>query len=692
MEGGLSQEVKATIQEAYRDWLSANQFSPRKTQREMIAFIARSLGSSDSPLAVVEAGTGTGKTVAYCLAAIPIAQNLGKKLVISTATVNLQEQVYLKDLPDVQDHAGLEFIYDLVKGRGRYLCIKRLDDYLRGASQEEMPFLDEVGSDQITIYQEMLRRFSAGNWNGEVDSWEGNLDDNDWRPLTNDHRGCTNNQCAFFSQCPFFRARESLEKADVIISNHDLLLSDLALGGGVILPEPASCIYIIDEAHHIAEKTRNHFTLHSGVTGTLQWLDTVVNTLGTMTQQFSRPKDFVDLASSVSVSIKPIQQIIEEISALLPELHFIEKEEGRELHRFPLGKVPAQISSKFRDLSPHTENLASLIDKVFIKVQEAVAGEIDGIKSGVAGNWLAQIGALALRSKSLLDLVKDYGSEQSNSLPRARWVSHNDAYYDVFSAPIEPGELLNDLLWQQCYAAICTSATLTVGGMFSRFLSQAGLDNTVEQLRLVSTFNFPEVATLNVPDLVSDPRDSDAHTEEVAKLLPGLVHEDQSALILFTSWRQLNGVIRLLPDSLSQLLLVQGDDAKQVLISRHRENVLKGKSSFLVGLASFAEGLDLPGNLCRHVIIAKIPFAVPDDPIDQTVAEFLESQGRNPFYEMSLPDAALKLVQACGRLIRNEHDYGKITLLDSRIVTKSYGKLLLNTLPPYRRNIGSRIT
>ena len=326
-------------------------------------------------MAVVEAGTGTGKTAAHCLAAIPIAQNLGKKLVISTATVNLQEQVYLKDLPDVQDHAGLEFIYDLVKGRGRYLCIKRLDDYLRGASQEEMPFLDEVGSDQITIYQEMLRRFSAGNWNGEVDSWEGNLDDNDWRPLTNDHRGCTNNQCAFFSQCPFFRARESLEKADVIISNHDLLLSDLALGGGVILPEPASCIYIIDEAHHIAEKTRNHFTLHSGVTGTLQWLDTVVNTLGTMTQQFSRPKEFVDLASSVSVSIKPIQQIIEEISALLPELHFIEKEEGRELHRFPLGKVPAQMSSKFRDQSAHGEP-GSLIDKVFIKVQGAV-GEID---------------------------------------------------------------------------------------------------------------------------------------------------------------------------------------------------------------------------------------------------------------------------------------------------------------------------
>ena len=223
--------------------------------------------------------------------------------------------------------------------------------------------------------------------------------------------------------------------------------------------------------------------------------------------------------------------------------------------------------------------------------------------------------------------------------------------------------------------------------MFSRFLSQAGLDNTVEQLRLVSTFNFPEVATLNVPDLVSDPRDSDAHTEEVAKLLPGLVNEDQSALILFTSWRQLNGVIRLLPDSLSQLLLVQGDDAKQVLISRHRENVLKGKSSFLVGLASFAEGVDLPGKYCENVLIAKIPFALPNDPIEMTLASWIEQHGQNPFMVLSVPEAAFKLVQASGRLIRNEYDKGRITLFDERIINKRYGKMILNSLPPYRKEI-----
>ena len=167
-----------------------------------------------------------------------------------------------------------------------------------------------------------------------------------------------------------------------------------------------------------------------------------------------------------------------------------------------------------------------------------------------------------------------------------------------------------------------------------------------------------------------------------------MIRDDPSALILFSSWRQLNAVIKGLPVELTSAMLVQGDDAKQVLISNHRESIAQDKPSYLVGLSSFSEGLDLPGNLCRHVVIAKIPFAMPDDPVDQALAEWVESQGRNAFYEISVPDAALKLVQACGRLIRNEQDFGKITLLDNRVMTKSYGKILMNSLPPYQKVIG----
>jgi len=683
----LTEEIKQTIQAAYRDWLSANQFSPRKAQREMIGFIARSVTMTDSRLGVVEAGTGTGKTVAYCISAIPIAQALGKKLIISTATVNLQEQVFLKDLPDVQKNAGLEFIFDLVKGRGRYLCIKRLDDYLRSGSQEEMPFLDTVEQNQIELYQEMLRRFSANQWNGELDSWEGNLDEGDWKSVTNDHRGCTNNRCTFFQQCPFFRARGALEKADVIVSNHDLLLSDLALGGGAILSEPGSSIYVIDEAHHLAEKTRAHFTLSAGISGTIQWLETASNTVGTMTQQLSRPPEFVELAASLAVESHPVKEVFEEISLLVSELIFEVKEEDKSVHRFPLGNVPGEIAKKFAELLPHVVGLSSIIGKIHERLQQAVAGEVEWLKGGEAGNWLGLIGALSGRSISLQALVTDYGSSDLDRPICARWVTQAGPYYELYSAPIEPGEIVNKLLWDGCHAAICTSATLSVGGRFDRFLEQTGLQPTTNQLRLRSTFNFPEIATFNVPRLKSDPRDSNAHTEEIATILPDLISEDVSALILFSSWRQLNGVVKELPDSLAACLLVQGDDAKQALIANHRESVYRGKQSFLVGLSSFAEGLDLPGDLCRHVVIAKIPFAVPDDPVDQAMAEWVEAQGRNAFYEISVPDAALKLVQACGRLIRHENDYGKITLLDTRIVNKSYGKILMDSLPPYRRLI-----
>lgn len=171
-------------------------------------------------------------------------------------------------------------------------------------------------------------------------------------------------------------------------------------------------------------------------------------------------------------------------------------------------------------------------------------------------------------------------------------------------------------------------------------------------------------------------------------MLPELVGGEVSALVLFTSWRQLYEVRRQLPDGLLGSLRFQGDAAKQALLEAHRDAVDRGEPSVLVGLASFAEGLDLPDDYCRHVVIVKLPFAVPEDPLDQAMAEWAEAQGRNPFFDIAVPDAALRLVQACGRLIRHEGDHGRITLLDRRILTQRYGRALLDSLPPYRMDLG----
>jgi ATP-dependent DNA helicase DinG len=171
--------------------------------------------------------------------------------------------------------------------------------------------------------------------------------------------------------------------------------------------------------------------------------------------------------------------------------------------------------------------------------------------------------------------------------------------------------------------------------------------------------------------------------------MPGLLKKEKSALVLFSSRRQMRAVRNALPAELDSSMQIQGEGSKQALINAHRLRVDQGQTRNLLGMASFAEGLDLPDDYCRHVVIVKLPFAVPDDPIDQAMAEWAEAQGRNAFYEISVPDAALKLVQACGRLIRHENDYGRITLLDKRVVTQRYGRVLLDSLPPYRREINA---
>ena len=210
-------------------------------------------------------------------------------------------------------------------------------------------------------------------------------------------------------------------------------------------------------------------------------------------------------------------------------------------------------------------------------------------------------------------------------------------------------------------------------------------------VRISSPFDYPNIAVLSVPQMDADPKDAEVHTAEVASLLPELLALEPSALVLFTSWRQLNQVRDALAGAaVMEGAQFQGERSKQAMLKRHWRRVDAGEPSYLMGLASFAEGVDLPGDYCRHVIVVKLPFAVPDDPVDQAIAELAESQGRNPFMEITVPDAALKLVQACGRLIRDDNDHGRITLLDKRVLTKRYGRALLDSLPPFRREFGGQ--
>lgn len=681
----LTSALKDDIQRAYRGWLEGRGFRPRRGQRDMIAAVARALTGPEPRHLVVEAGTGTGKTAGYCLPVIPIARALGKRVVISTATVALQEQVVLRDLPDLAATSGLRFSYALAKGRGRYVCLKRLDDRLRGDAQTGIPFLDLPEVDGHSVWQAMLEAFGSRAWDGELDTWSAGVDDATWHSVTTDHRGCTNSRCSFFRQCPFFKARAALDDVDVVVANHDLVLADLALGGGAVLPEPEETVYVFDEAHHLPDKTRQHFGAGTRLLAAIAWLDAVTGTLGTLAQRFDRPAVLVDLATRVGADAAVAQAALRALHGLAEALEFQPRDDNLETCRFPLGEVPTALADSAAEAVAPITAVATALERALGLLQDVLAGDLAWPGGHEAEDWLPPIGQQLARAGAIRTLLADYAGLSGAEGVQARWVNRHELDLELVSAPIEPGRLLQGHLWSRAFAAVATSATLTAEGRFDRFLEQSGLsDPAPTALRIPSPFDYPAIATFVVPRMRTEPRDAAAHSEEIAALLPGLLEHDPGALVLFTSWRQLRDVVRRQPADLLARMKIQGDGSKQALLVAHRAAVDAGAQSVLVGLASFAEGVDLPDDYCRHVIIAKLPFAVPDDPVDQAMAEWAEAQGRNAFFDISVPDAALRLVQACGRLIRHEGDHGRITLLDRRIVTKRYGRVLLDSLPPYR--------
>jgi ATP-dependent DNA helicase DinG len=686
----LDAALKQRIQDAYRTWLGARGFAPRRGQRDMIATIARVLTRDDGErrIVAIEAGTGTGKTAAYCLAAIPVARALDKRLVIATATVALQEQIVLRDLPDLAERSGLTFSYALAKGRQRYVCLKRLDDHLRAGADRELPMFEEISSSTRRLYQRLLGSFAEGRWSGDVDAWPDGVDEAAWRAITTDHRGCTNNRCGFFRQCPFFKARAGLDKADVVVANLDLVLADLTLGGGAILSDPAATIYVLDEAHHLPDKTQQHFSLRLRAKASLGWLDQLNATVGTLAQRFGRPAELVAPVQAIAAATHALAAPLNELVQLLAALDYVVRDDERALFRFRLGEVPPLLAEVAATAAAQFEALATEVDRVHERLQDVVDGTLGWPHAHEAEDWLGIVGQHVNRAAAAAGLLADYGGAARYGR-QARWVSRvlfdSGDDFDVLAAPLEPGALLEAALWSQAYAVVCTSATLTALGRFDRFVERSGVGADTLTQRIESPFDFARLASFNVPAMRADPRSAEAHTDEVVRLLPALLAQECSALVLFTSWRQLRTVVGRLTGAVADRLKVQGSGSKQTLLDAHRAAIDARQPSYLVGVASFAEGLDLPDDYCRHVIIVKLPFAVPDDPLDEAMSEWLEAEGRNPFFEISLPDASLRLVQACGRLIRHEADHGRITLLDRRIVTARYGKRLLDALPAYRR-------
>ena len=712
----LSAELKSQIQGAYSQFLEAKSLKPRYGQRLMIAEVAKVLGTiktndeghreGEPAVVAVEAGTGTGKTVAYSLAAIPIAKAAGKRLVIATATVALQEQIVFKDLPDVAKNSGLNFSFALAKGRGRYLCLSKLDLLLQESHAqnataqlfEEEGFRIDVDEASQKLFTQMIEKLAGNRWDGDRDAWPTAIEDERWAQLTTDHSQCTGRHCPNFGQCAFYKAREGMTKVDVIVTNHDMVLADLALGGGAVLPDPRETLYVFDEGHHLPDKAIGHFAHFTRLRSTADWLGQVEKNLTKLLAQNPMPGDFGRLLEQIPEIAKDLrnqQQFMFAACEQVADFKPSEDVEGRERprHRFTAGVVPPHLLEMGGELKSGFSKLADLLSRLTDMLKEAMDPENGApIASHQAEEWYPLFGSLNARAQSNWELWLAFTAEDpEDSPPMARWLTLAEfgGGYDieVNASPILAAETLRRSLWNIAYGCLVTSATLTALGTFDRFRMRAGLPKDAVTAVVPSPFRYAESGVLRVPDLKADPRDATAHTQAIVRELPAMVEGAKGALVLFASRKQMQDVFDGLERDWRKRVLIQGNLSKQETLNKHKSRVDEGEQSVLFGLASFAEGVDLPGAYCEHVVIAKIPFAVPDDPVEAALAEWIEARGGNPFMEIAVPDASLKLVQACGRLLRTEQDQGIVTLLDRRLVTQRYGKAILNALPAFRREI-----
>ena len=701
----LSDTTKDAIRAAYarlKDGLPG--FRARASQGRMVAEVAKAFGRQGG-VAVIEAPTGTGKSMAYLIAGVAVARFQQKKLLIATATVALQEQLMQRDIPLYLQLNGIEAKVALAKGRGRYLCPRNLR--MASSSLNESGQMGLAGFDaDLALWAKppqprdkqalakLDRAFDHGEWNGDMDSAPEPVSDLLRPMLTTTAGGCTNRKCGQFMVCPFFIARRAVDDAEIIVANQDLVLADLTMPGeeesagiqawgGVILPRPDETLYIFDEGHHVPAKAIDRGAAEVYMTlGARQ--------LSRLGRQVHAAYSLTDKESLGKLSLDRGDQKLQELSAALEELEreirlgwLPDANEAEPMYRGSLGQLPPAWVAHARLLSAATGEVQRWLQAV----RRAVVEMTDG---GPTQEALSRELGIALeRLEKQARCWRAWSADDpGDAPPLARWVTLGaDQQLVCHASAVSAGGMLRTVLWGNASGVLMTSATLSAGGNFRGFADAVGLPDDAVTLSLPSPFDLSLQARLEVPAMRTLPDAREAHAEEVSEWLAAHLDWDAGNLVLFTSRAKLDRVLQKLPIAQVRKVRAQGSLGKSQLVAEHCAEIAAGKGSTLFGLASFGEGLDLPGKLCETVVITQLPFAVPTDPVGATYAEWLESRGRNPFIEVSIPEATRLLTQYCGRLIRNETDSGRIVLLDRRVVTKRYGSGMLRALPPFRQVI-----
>jgi len=667
----------------------------RPSQRAMAERITRLYNGGG--VALFEAGTGVGKSMGYLLPALRWAAANKERTVVSTNTINLQEQLVGKDLPFLAEALTDQPVrFALLKGWHNYLCLQRLEQ----ASDAPPGMFDDAHRDEIGTLRDWARRTTDGSlsdlgFQPRAETWDEVAAESDL---------CTRMQCPHFNDCFLFRARRAAAAADVIVVNHHLLLSDLAVrraaqnwADAAVLP--AYSRLVIDEGHHLEDAA----VAHLGTSVTRRALERLLarldrrgrGLLAALVQRLSAQDDLLSTASLdlVHARLAPAAHAAREKGALVFDLlATVMREDGRS---------PLRLTADFAQHPAWRAGLdAALTDlqREFAMLREGLRHvrerlETDERRAEALAPLLSEIRGVTRRLDGIGDGLTRALRPADDGPATVRWLEARGKEGNVaaVAVPLDVASVLREDLFERVSTAIVTSATLAADGRFDFLTRRLGLDAPElepETAIFPSPFDYASQAILAIPQDIPAPNlDAAGHRAAVAGILRDVAAASDGGLFaLFTSHADVRAAAESLRSAGADarwLLLVHGDEPRDVLLRRFRES---GRA-ILLGTTSFWEGVDVAGRALRALVIAKLPFRVPTEPITAAQCEAIEAAGGDAFAEYMLPNATLRLKQGAGRLIRRTTDRGAIVLADPRVLTKGYGEQMLDALPPAERRI-----
>lgn len=685
----LAPAAQAGIDRAYALLEAQSGFRAREAQHTLSSEVATSL-LSRVPMAA-EAPTGTGKTLAYLVGAIAAQSQSGVAVVVSTATKALQQQILSTDLPRLV-RAGLIKNEEvaLAKGRSNYLCLRDahtvMSSLQKFESDQETFLEDSVVELEPQDIEPLVLAFESGRWNGDWDAYEGKRPRN-VIPISASSDTCTRRRCEHYRDCAYFKARKELESSKVVVVNHDLLLRDLLLAQQEVEPTLSLAKYnvVFDEAHHLPEKAISAGSAEINVSSLLQGLPKLTGAQRLLSGSAELER-IVTAEARVTPGLLDRTELTKALRELAAELSPLQVREESGVLRFPRGELPGKVKAALATAVDEANKMGLTLSRLveFVK----------GPASTVLNDKPAELARLQEINRRVLDVMRplkaleEFNALASSTLRKAVWLFRKEASMTLHTAPLEGADVLNKLLWRpndRVVGVSMVSATLRDLGGFERFRNRVGLPKNGWCTAMPYTFDY-EASELRVPAMKATPKfqERQAYLKELQEKLPACINPTEGTLLLFPSWGMLQQFRPLLREHFGESIRFQGEQVVRMLLRSHCQAIDSGQGSILAGVATMAEGLDLPGDYCTHVVIMALPFAVPTDPVEEELAELL---GKDYFSLRSLPDSMVKLTQMVGRLLRRESDRGRITVFDRRLASTSYGQRMLRSLPPFKKVI-----